>query len=73
MEEHNIARALKTLSTRVDKLSNALMKKKDSIGIPNSTNGIKFNTVILDMGSIGCFGGAFLGGLALGYLMSRKR
>ncbi len=75
MREYDVAMALRALSVRVDKLSSALMRKKnsDNIGIPDSTKEIKFNTIILDMGNIGCFGGVFLGGLALGYLMSRKR
>ncbi len=75
MQEIEVAETLKTLSARIDELSNALVEKKENIssGI-SSTFTEKKNKAVdtIKEKPFTYLGGAFVGGLALGYLMSRK-
>ncbi len=66
MKELDVRETLKTLSAKIDELSDALIEKKGG-------NGIKFNAIVVDMRNAACMGWSFLGGLALGYFISRKK
>ena len=61
MNEVDVAETLKTLSARMDELSNALIEQKG-----RAVDKIKGNPFTY-------MGGAFIGGLALGYLIRRSR
>ncbi len=77
MQEIEVAETLKTLSARIDELSNALVEKKENIssgGISSALTERKDKAVkTIKEKPFTYLGGAFVGGLALGYLMSRKR
>ncbi len=75
MQEIEVAETLKTLSARIDELSDALVKKKENIssGISSAFTEKKNQAVDTVKGRPFTYlGGAFVGGLALGYLVSRK-
>ncbi len=79
MEEIDMAETLKSLSAKLNELSNALNKKK----VSNVLNKKKVSNVLVEKKDIAIekiaakpfayLGGAFFGGLAMGYLVSRKR
>jgi ElaB/YqjD/DUF883 family membrane-anchored ribosome-binding protein len=75
MQEIEVAETLKTLSARIDELSNALVEKKETIarGMSSALTEKKDKAVkTIQEKPFTYLGGAFVGGLALGYLMSRK-
>lgn len=75
MQEIEVAETLKTLSARIDELSNALVEKKENISRGMSSAFTEKKNKAVDTIKEKPFtylGGAFVGGLALGYLMSRK-
>jgi ElaB/YqjD/DUF883 family membrane-anchored ribosome-binding protein len=75
MQEVEVAETLKTLSARIDELSNALVEKKGTISkdMSSALNEKKDKAVkIIQEKPFAYLGGAFVGGLALGLLMSRK-
>lgn len=75
MQETEVAETLKTLSARIDELSDALVKKKENIssGISSALTEKKLQAMdTVKEKPFTYLGGAFIGGLALGYLMSRK-
>ncbi len=69
MEETDMAETLKSLSVKLDELSNTLGKKKISNVIIE-----KKDRVVEKIGKkpFAFLGGAFFGGLAIGYLVSRN-
>lgn len=74
MQEIEVAETLKTLSARIDELSNALVEKKETISkdMSSALNEKKNKAVKTIQGKPFTYlGGAFVGGLALGYLMTR--
>ncbi len=75
MQDIEVAETLKTLSARIDELSNALVEKKGTISkdMSSALNEKKDKAVkIIQEKPLAYLGGAFVGGLALGLLMSRK-
>ncbi|SNQ61398.1 hypothetical protein [Candidatus Methanoperedens nitratireducens] len=75
MQEVEVAETLKTLSARIDELSNALIEKKENIssGISDALTEKKTRAIKTIQGKPFTYlGGAFVGGLALGFLMSRR-
>jgi ElaB/YqjD/DUF883 family membrane-anchored ribosome-binding protein len=73
MDEVNvdIAESLKTLSARIDELSDMLLGKQGSISKAFNERKTKAEESIKEK-PFACLGGAFIGGLVLGYLVSRK-
>jgi ElaB/YqjD/DUF883 family membrane-anchored ribosome-binding protein len=71
MDEVDVTESLKILSARIDELSDALFGKHGNIsralteGKTRAEEGIKESPFT-------CLSGAFIGGLVLGYLISRK-
>lgn len=72
MEETDIADTLKTLSAKIDELSDTLIEKRGKLSETINTRRIKAEEKIKGK-PFAYLGGAFVGGLALGYLMSRPR
>lgn len=80
MGEVDLAETLKTLSARMDELSSAVMEKQGSISGSVSRSRIsrafteKKNKAVevVQAKPFTYLGGAFVGGMALGLLMSRK-
>ncbi len=71
MDEVDVAESLKTLSARIDELSDMLLGKRGSI--PRSfTEGKTRAEDAIKEKPFACLSGAFIGGLVLGYLISRK-
>ncbi|VVB85771.1 Uncharacterised protein [uncultured archaeon] len=71
MEEVDVAESLKTLSARIDELSDALFGKHGSISTAFTEGKTRAEDTIKER-PLACLGGAFIGGLVLGYLISRK-
>ncbi len=73
MDEVNvdIAETLKTLSARIDELSDMLLGKQGSISKAFTEGKTRAEESIKEK-PFACLGGAFIGGLVLGYLISRK-
>ncbi len=74
MKEIDVVETLKTLSDKVDELSDALAGKSNvSSGVSDAFTEKKNKAVDMINGKpFAYIGGAFAGGLALGYLMSRR-
>lgn len=72
MEEIDVAETLKTLSAKMDELSNALIEKRGKVSEAVNVGKIKAEEAVRGK-PLTCLSGAFVGGLALGYLMSRPR
>ena len=89
MNEIEVSETLKELKAKVDELSDALIEKKGLSARVNElskTLGEKTSNISSTLNEkktgaeeriktnpFACVGGAFVGGLALGYLMSRSR
>ena len=89
MNEIDVAETLKTLSTKMDELSKELIEKKGlgtkmeevskalneaKVNVSSALNEKKVKTEEkIRTSPFTYLGGAFVGGLALGYLMSRTR
>lgn len=71
MDEVDVAETLKALSVKMDELSDALIGTKGGISKAFVESKVKAREAIKEKPFI-CLGGAFIGGLAFGYLMSRK-
>lgn len=71
MDEVDVAESLRTLSARIDELSDALFGKQGSIPRAFIEEKKRAEESIKER-PLACLGGAFLGGLVLGYLISRK-
>ncbi|KCZ73094.1 hypothetical protein ANME2D_00153 [Candidatus Methanoperedens nitroreducens] len=82
MEEADVAAKLKTLSARMDELSDVLVEKKGRVGERMGERMGELSGALAEKRGRAMekvskkpftyMGGAFFGGLALGYLMSRK-
>lgn len=72
MEEVEVAETLKAMSAKIDELSNALIEKKGKVSQAINVGKIKAEEAIRGK-PLTCLGGAFVGGLALGYMISRPR
>ncbi len=74
MKEIDVVETLKILSEKVDELSDALAGKSNvSSGVSNAFTEKKNKAVEMIKGKPFTYiGGSFAGGLALGYLMSRR-
>ncbi len=71
MAEVDVAETLKTLNKKIDELSDMLIEKKGDVSKAFIEKKDKAEEKIKE-NPLGCVGGAFLGGLFLGYLVSRK-
>lgn len=71
MDEVDVAESLKTLSARIDELSDMLLGKQGSISRAFTDGKTRAEDTIKEKPFV-CLGGAFIGGLVLGYLLSRK-
>jgi ElaB/YqjD/DUF883 family membrane-anchored ribosome-binding protein len=71
MDEVDVAESLKTLSARIDELSDMLLGKRESISRAFTEGKTRAEDTIKEK-PFACLGGAFIGGLVLGYLLSRK-
>ncbi|MCX9011905.1 MAG: hypothetical protein OIN66_12375 [Candidatus Methanoperedens sp.] len=72
MEEIDVAETLKAMSAKIDELSDALTEKRGKVSEAINVGKIKAEEAV-KCRPLACLGGAFVGGLALGYLMSRPR
>ncbi len=71
MDEVDVAESLKTLSARIDELSDALLGKQARISRAFTEGKTRAEESIKEK-PFTCMSGAFIGGLILGYLVSRK-
>ncbi len=71
MDEVDVAESLKTLSARIDELSDMLIGKHGSISKAFIEGKTRAEESIKEK-PFACLSGAFIGGLVLGYLLSRK-
>ncbi len=71
MDEADVAESLKTRSARIDELSDMLLGKQGSISRAFTEGKTRAEDTIKEK-PFACLSGAFIGGLILGYLVSRK-
>ena len=71
MDEVDVAESLKVLSAKIDELSDALFGKHGSISTALTEGKTRAEESIKEK-PFACLSGAFIGGLVLGYLISRK-